>query len=56
MDRQLHSAVSGQMEESKEKVEKCPRCNGKMTEVRTCHLRCGMCGAEYDCSDKGLLW
>ncbi len=42
--------------DKKEKFEKCPRCESEMVEVRTCHLRCAKCGAELDCSDKGLIW
>lgn len=34
----------------------CIRCENFMTEISVCHLKCFVCGAEYDCSDKGIFW
>ena len=34
----------------------CIRCGFNMIEISTCHLKCFNCGAEYDCTDKGIFW
>ncbi len=40
----------------KKKQYVCIRCGFEMIEMTVCHLKCFRCGAEYDCSDKGLFW
>jgi ribosomal protein S27AE len=39
-----------------ERKLRCPRCNSVMTKMQECHLLCGNCGMQLDCSDKGWLW
>ncbi len=34
----------------------CDRCDNIMEEMQPCHLKCFNCGAEMDCSEKGLTW
>ena len=38
------------------KSRMCDRCGETMKEIQPCHLKCFNCGAEMDCSEKGLVW
>ena len=45
------------MSESKKETNFiCIRCGNQMSELSACHLKCFVCGAEHDCSDKGNYW